>query len=109
MSQGSAIVCGPGKFTAKSLVKRCRKSAGFVEKEKEKQKEKQKERKIRISLLPAAETVLADLEMADVDYRRARFQGFKEEELQLYLELEERIQDNTRKILQNGSLQRNSL
>ena len=82
---------------------------GAREKEKEKQKEKQKERKIRISLLPAAETVLADLEMADVDYRRARFQGFKEEELQLYLELEERIQDNTRKILQNGSLQRNSL
>ena len=79
------------------------------EKDRAEVKKRKRERKIRISLLPAAETVLADLEMADVDYRRARFQGFKEEELQLYLELEERIQDNTRKILQNGSLQRNSL
>ncbi len=86
-------------LTAKGLIR-----VEEVREGKEKRKDKQRERQIRIALLPAAEAVLEDLETADSDYRKARFRGFTEEELQAYLAMEERIQDNTRKILQNKSL-----
>lgn len=62
-------------------------------------KGKAAERQIRIFFLPAADSVLADLNLAEKDYNRARFSGFGEEELVQYLELEDKIKRNIQKVL----------
>lgn len=62
---------------------------------------KRKERggRIAATILPAADAVMKELEMAQRDYDAARFSGFTEEELIEYAELSEKIKENTKNIL----------
>ena len=62
---------------------------------------KRKERggRIAATILPAADAVMKELEMAQRDYDAARFAGFTEEELIKYAELSEKIKENTKNIL----------
>ena len=62
---------------------------------------KRKERggRITVTILPAADAVMKELEMAQRDYDAARFTGFTEEELIKYAELSEKIKENTKNIL----------
>ena len=62
---------------------------------------KRKERggRITVTILPAADAVMKELEMAQRDYDAARFSGFTEEELIKYAELSEKIKENTKNIL----------
>ena len=62
---------------------------------------KRKERggRIVVTILPAADAVMKELEMAQRDYDAARFAGFTEEELIKYAELSEKIKENTKNIL----------
>ena len=62
---------------------------------------KRKERggRIAVTILPAADAVMKELEMAQRDYDAARFTGFTEEELIKYAELSEKIKENTKNIL----------
>ena len=62
---------------------------------------KRKERggRITVTILPAADAVMKELEMAQRDYDAARFAGFTEEELIKYAELSEKIKENTKNIL----------
>ncbi len=62
---------------------------------------KRKERggRIAVTILPAADAVMKELEMAQRDYDAARFAGFTEEELIKYAELSEKIKENTKNIL----------
>lgn len=62
---------------------------------------KRKERggRIAVTILPAADAVMKELEMAQRDYDAARFAGLTEEELIKYAELSEKIKENTKNIL----------
>ncbi len=62
---------------------------------------KRKDRKTKIvaTILPAADAVMKELELAQRDYDEARFTGFTEEELIKYADLSEKIKENTRRIL----------
>ena len=62
---------------------------------------KRKERggRITVTILPAADAVMKELEMAQRDYDAARFTGFTEEELIKYADLSEKIKENTKNIL----------
>lgn len=62
---------------------------------------KRKERggRIAVTILPAADAVMKELEMAQRDYDAARFAGFTEEEHIKYAELSEKIKENTKNIL----------
>lgn len=55
--------------------------------------------RIGVTILPAADAVMKELEMAQRDYDAARFAGFTEEELIKYAELSEKIKENTKNIL----------
>ena len=52
-----------------------------------------------MTILPTADAVMKELEMAQRDYDAARFAGFTEEELIKYAELSEKIKENTKNIL----------
>ena len=62
---------------------------------------KRKERggRIAATILPAADAIMKELEMAQRDYDAARFAGFTEEELIKYADLSEKIKENTKNIL----------
>lgn len=62
---------------------------------------KRKERggRIAVTILPAADAVMKELEMAQRDYDAAKFAGFTEEELIKYADLSEKIKENTKNIL----------
>ena len=62
---------------------------------------KRKERggRIAVTILPAADAIMKELEMAQRDYDAARFTGFTEEELIKYADLSEKIKENTKNIL----------
>ena len=77
------------KMTAKGLIK--------VEEVRGK---KGTERQIRVLILPAAGSLLEDLDVAEMDYNQARFAGFQEEELEQYTQLSERMKENIQRILQ---------
>ena len=62
-------------------------------------KKKEKKGKIAVTILPAADAIMKELEMAQRDYDEARFAGFTEEELIRYADLSEKIKENTRRIL----------
>ena len=55
--------------------------------------------RIAVTILPAADAVMKELEMAQRDYDAARFAGFTEEELIQYADLSEKIKENTKNIL----------
>ena len=55
--------------------------------------------RITVTILPAADAVMKELEMAQRDYDAARFAGFTEEELIKYADLSEKIKENTKNIL----------
>lgn len=62
-------------------------------------KKKEKKGKIAVTILPAADAIMKELEMAQRDYDEARFAGFTEEELIRYADLSEKIKENARRIL----------
>lgn len=55
---------------------------------------KASKKQIKIVLLPAAESIAADLAAALNDYEKTRFDGFSEEELIQYAHLSEKIKEN---------------
>ena len=57
------------------------------------------ERSIQISLLPAADSILTDLTIAENDFNLVKFDGFDEEELKCYQELNQKVKDNILKVL----------
>ena len=57
-------------------------------------------KELSISLLPAAQPVLRELETVQEEYDQTRFAGFTQEELSLYARLSEKIQENLRRVLQ---------
>lgn len=56
-------------------------------------------RELRISILPAAEPVMADIAIAQKDYDMARFADFTEEELVQYAHLLKKMKENIQKVL----------
>ena len=56
-------------------------------------------RKLEITLLPAADSILRSLSMAENDYEQARYAGFSEEEIVQYAYLSAKIKANVQKIL----------
>ena len=62
-------------------------------------KRKERGSRIAVTILPAADAVMKELEMAQRDYDAARFAGFTEEELIKYADLSEKIKENTKNIL----------
>lgn len=79
-----------GKTTAKNKMK----TAEMTE-----TKRKERGGRIAVTILPAADAVMKELEMAQRDYDAARFAGFTEEELIKYADLSEKIKENTKNIL----------
>lgn len=59
-----------------------------------------RERQMKISLSPAAESVLTELENTLKDFESARLSGFSSAEQAQYTQLFQRIQDNVRDVLQ---------
>ena len=55
----------------------------------------------RFELLPEAEPVLRDLELAEKDFEAVRFRRFSEEEKKTYLELTEKLHGNVKDILRD--------
>lgn len=60
---------------------------------------KPRRRQMKITLLPEADSILADLAAAQNDYDHARFAGFSEEELIQYAHLSEKIKENIQNVL----------
>lgn len=56
-------------------------------------------RKLEITLLPAADSILRSLSMAENDYEQARYAGLSEEEIVQYAYLSTKIKENVQKIL----------
>lgn len=56
-------------------------------------------RKLEITLLPAADSILRSLSMAENDYEQARYAGLSEEEIVQYAYLSAKIKENVQKIL----------
>lgn len=56
-------------------------------------------RKLEITLLPAADSILRSLSMAENDYEQARYAGLSEEEIVQYAYLSAKIKANVQKIL----------
>lgn len=79
-----------GKTTGKNKMK----TAEMTE-----SKRKERGGRIAVTILPAADAVMKELEMAQRDYDAARFAGFTEEELIKYADLSEKIKENTKNIL----------
>lgn len=50
-------------------------------------------------ILPEAEIIMGDLEVAVQDYKRARFAEFKDEERRQYEALSDRIRENVQDVL----------
>ena len=63
------------------------------------QKRRERREKIAVTILPAADSVMRELALAQRDYDEARFAGFTEEELIKYADLSEKIKENTKRIL----------
>jgi len=61
---------------------------------------KGEKRQLRVTILPEARSVLADLAGAQNDYDQARLSGFTEEELVSYACLSEKIKANIQRVLQ---------
>lgn len=60
---------------------------------------KHRRRQMKVTLLPEANSILADLAAAQNDYDHARFAGFSEEELIQYAHLSEKIKENIQNVL----------
>ena len=63
------------------------------------QKRKERREKIAVTILPAADSVMRELALAQRDYDEARFAGFTEEELIKYADLSEKVKENTQRVL----------
>ena len=50
-------------------------------------------------MLPAADSILTDLTIAENDFNLVKFDGFDEEELKCYQELNQKVKDNILKVL----------
>ena len=56
-------------------------------------------RKLEITLLPAADSILKSLSVAENDYEQARYAGFTDEEIVQYAYLNSKIKQSIQKIL----------
>lgn len=83
------------KLTSKGLIK-----VEDIRQPKDSGQRKGSERHLRISILPAAEAVMADIAAAQNDYDQARFVDFTEDELVQYAQLSNKMKENIRKVLQ---------
>ncbi|MDO5417254.1 MAG: glycosyltransferase family 2 protein [Lachnospiraceae bacterium] len=89
------------KLVLKGIIK-VEEEKGKEKKSKEKKgmEKKAEERRFTVTLLPAADSILADFEVAEADYNQARLAGFDEAEKARYAELSERVTANIRRVLQ---------
>ena len=83
---------------ALSLILQKLSARGYIKVE-EQRIPKTSKRRLNITLLPAADPVIADLSIAQSEFEQARFDGFSEEELIQYAHLSEKIKKNIQKIL----------
>ena len=71
----------------------------------EREQDTKDRRRIHLSLTPAANPITQEIEKAQKGFRDKVFQGFTEEERELFNEFHLRIQENTKQALEGGDIQ----
>lgn len=103
----------PGRDTAGDIVELRMLSKGNVSKAVEaliqkglihREQDEKDRRKIHLSLLPAAEPMILALEEKQREFGNALFDGFSEEEMRLFHEMNSRIAKNTLGIMKRSDL-----
>ena len=110
----SFLYNNPGKDTAADIVELRMLSKGAVsqavesliqKKLLEREQGTKDRRRIHLSLTPAANPITQEIEKAQKGFRDKVFQGFTEEERELFNEFHLRIQENTKQALEGGDIQ----
>ena len=110
----SFLYNNPGKDTAADIVELRMLSKGAVsqavesliqKKLLEREQDTKDRRRIHLSLTPAANPITQEIEKAQKVFRDKVFQGFTEEERELFNEFHLRIQENTKQALEGGDIQ----
>ena len=110
----SFLYNNPGKDTAADIVELRMLSKGAVsqavesliqKKLLEREQDTKDRRRIHLSLSPAANPITQEIEKAQKGFRDKVFQGFTEEERELFNEFHLRIQENTKQALEGGDVQ----
>ena len=110
----SFLYNNPGKDTAADIVELRMLSKGAVsqavesliqKKLLEREQDTKDRRRIHLSLTPAANPITQEIEKAQKGFRDKVFQGFTEEERELFNEFHLRIQENTKQALEGGDVQ----
>ena len=110
----SFLYNNPGKDTAADIVELRMLSKGAVsqavesliqKKLLEREQDTKDRRRIHLSLTPAANPITQEIEKAQKGFRDKVFQGFTEEERELFNEFHLRIQENTKQALEGGDIQ----
>ena len=109
----SFLYNNPGKDTAADIVELRMLSKGAVsqavesliqKKLLEREQDTKDRRRIHLSLTPAANPITQEIEKAQKGFRDKVFQGFTEEERELFNEFHLRIQENTKQALEGGDV-----
>ena len=110
----SFLYNNPGKDTAADIVALRMLANGGVpqagerliqKKLLEREQDTKDRRRIHLSLTPAANPITQEIEKAQKGFRDKVFQGFTEEERELFNEFHLRIQENTKQALEGGDIQ----
>ena len=110
----SFLYNNPGKDTAADIVELRMLFKGAVSqavesliqiKLLEREQDTKDRRRIHLSLTPAANPITQEIEKAQKGFRDKVFQGFTEEERELFNEFHLRIQENTKQALEGGDVQ----
>ena len=110
----SFLYNNPGKDIAADIVELRMLSKGAVsqavesliqKKLLEREQDTKDRRRIHLSLTPAANPITQEIEKAQKGFRDKVFQGFTEEERELFNEFHLRIQENTKQALEGGDVQ----
>lgn len=110
----SFLYNNPGRDTAADIVELRMLSKGAVsqavesliqKKLLEREQDTKDRRRIHLSLTPAANPITQEIEKAQKGFRDKVFQGFTEEERELFNEFHLRIQENTKQALEGGDIQ----
>ena len=110
----SFLYNNPGKDTAADIVELRMLSKGAVsqavesliqKKLLEREQDPKDRRRIHLSLTPPANPITQEIEKAQKGFRDKVFQGFTEEERELFNEFHLRIQENTKQALEGGDVQ----
>ena len=110
----SFLYNNPGKDTAADIVELRMRSKGagsqageslIQKKLLEREQDTKDRRRIHLSLTPAANPITQEIEKAQKGFRDKVFQGFTEEERELFNEFHLRIQENTKQALEGGDIQ----